>query len=196
MLNTTTDYILENERVCLRPLRATDFTNLLPFSLNEPQIWTYSLISAASAEKLRFYIDLAIQQRTAQTQYPFIVFDKLANEYAGCTRFYDINNSAKTALLGYTWYGTAYQGTGLNQACKALLLEFGFEQCEFERIEFRADAQNERSVRALQKIGCQIEGTLRNHLPSPLGGRRDTIVLSILKHEWFNGIKQLNWPIK
>lgn len=186
MLCTTEDYVLENERVRLRPLQLTDFTHLLPFSLNEPQIWTYSLISAASAEKLRSYIDIALQQRINQTQYPFIVFDKQANQYVGCTRFYEINNKAKTALLGYTWYGITYQGTGLNQTCKALLLAFGFEQCGFERIEFRVDAQNKRSIHALQKIGCQLEGTLRSHLPSPLGGRRDTVVLSILKSEWLN----------
>ena len=190
MISTETEYILENERIRLRPLRTTDFANLLSYSLSEPQIWTYSLISAASAKKLRVYIELAIQHRHAQTQYPFIVFYEQANQYAGCTRFYEINTSAKTALLGYTWYGMAFQGKGLNQSCKALLLEFGLEQCGFERIEFRADVQNERSVRALQKMGCQVEGILRSHLPSPLGGRRDTVVLSILKHEWINEIKQ------
>jgi RimJ/RimL family protein N-acetyltransferase len=59
------------------------------------------------------------------------------------------------------------------------------------RCEFRADINNERSVRAMKAIGCVEEGVLRNHLPLVNGGRRDSIVLSILKDEWENGVKEL-----
>ena len=60
----------------------------------------------------------------------------------------------------------------------------------FERIEFRADNNNKRSNAAMQKIGCTVEGILRNHLPLPNGTRRDSIVLSILKEEWTAKLKQ------
>jgi len=42
----------------------------------------------------------------------------------------------------------------------------------------------------MQKMGCTIEGVLRNHLPMPNGKRRDSIVLSILKQEWDASLKQ------
>jgi RimJ/RimL family protein N-acetyltransferase len=60
----------------------------------------------------------------------------------------------------------------------------------FERVEFRADNNNKRSIAAMQKMGCTIEGVLRNHLPMPNGSRRDSIVLSILKQEWDASLKQ------
>lgn len=59
-----------------------------------------------------------------------------------------------------------------------------------ERVEFRADVNNERSVNAMKNIGCIVEGVLRNSMPKMQGGRRDTIVLSILKDEWFDHVKQ------
>jgi RimJ/RimL family protein N-acetyltransferase len=42
----------------------------------------------------------------------------------------------------------------------------------------------------MQKIGCTIEVILRSHLPKPNGERRDSIVLSILKKEWQEKIKE------
>jgi RimJ/RimL family protein N-acetyltransferase len=92
--------------------------------------------------------------------------------------------------LGYTWYGKQFQRTGLNRHCKLLMLGFAFETWGMERVEFRADAKNERSVRAMKEIGCIEEGVLRSSSPSAAGGRRDAIVLSILKPEWINGGKE------
>ena len=81
------------------------------------------------------------------------------------------------------------KGSWVNLHCKYLLLQFAFEQLVMERVEFRADNDNKRSIAAMQKIGCTIEGVLRNHLPKPKGGRRDSIVLSILKTEWLDAVK-------
>jgi RimJ/RimL family protein N-acetyltransferase len=33
--------VLENSRILLRPIQESDFDNLLPFSLHEPDIWKY-----------------------------------------------------------------------------------------------------------------------------------------------------------
>lgn len=183
------DYILEDEFVTLRPLTQNDFEFLLPFALNETDIWQFSLVPAAGAENLKTYIDVALTARKAQKEYAFIVFDKKQQKYAGCTRFYDIQLQNKTLQLGYTWYGKAFQGTGLNKDCKFLLLNFAFEKMEMERVEFRADANNKRSIAAMQSLGCTVEGILRNHLPKLDGGRRDSIILSILKEEWTLNLK-------
>ena len=69
------------------------------------------------------------------------------------------------------------------------MLEFAFETLELDRVEFRADATNERSIAAMKSIGCTVEGILRNNCAAPKG-RRDSIVLSILKDEWFGGVKE------
>lgn len=190
-LNFPQNLVLEDEMVLLRPLEITDIENLLDISINEPETWKYSLVGADGKENLINYIQSAIKAREEKREFPFIVFDKKSQKYAGSTRFYDIQLPYKTVQLGYTWYGSAFRGTGLNKHCKFLLLQFAFETLGLERVEFRADNSNERSIAAMKSIGCKVEGVLRSHMPTTNSEvRRDSIVLSILKNEWFEGVKE------
>jgi N-acetyltransferase len=182
-------YILEDECVMLRPLQLDDAVHLLPFALHEPELWKYSLVSAAGEEGLKNYLNITLTARDEGKEYPFIVFDKRTREYAGSTRFYDIQTEFQTLQLGYTWYGKRFQGTGLNKHCKYLLLSFAFERIGMERFELRADNNNARSIAAMKSIGCKVDGVLRSNMPKRGGGRRDSIVLSILKDEWFEQVK-------
>ena len=190
-LNYQKDHVLEDDHVLLRLLREDDHNNLLPFSLNEPETWKYSLVSAEGEEGLKNYMGIALKAWREEKEYPFIVFDKLTNEYAGSTRFYDINEELKTVQIGYTWYGKKFRGTKLNKHCKYLLLAFAFERLGMERVEFRADNKNERSIAAMKSIGCKVDGVLRSNMPTRDNNiRRDSIVLSILKNEWFDQVKK------
>jgi RimJ/RimL family protein N-acetyltransferase len=182
--------ILEDDAVLLRPLEEPDVENLLEFSINEPETWKYSLIQVEGKENLTNYIQLAVKARENKTEYPFIVFDKKSGKYAGSTRFYDINLAFKTLQLGYTWYGKEFRGTGLNKHCKFLLLQFAFETLGLDRVEFRADNNNQHSIAAMKSIGCKVEGVLRDHMPTYNSDvRRDSIILSILRQEWFDEVK-------
>lgn len=190
-LDFSQNTILEDELVLLRPLQATDVDNLLDISLNEPETWEYSLVRANGKENLENYIQIALKAKENKTEFPFIVFDKNSGKYAGSTRFYDINLAFKTLQLGYTWYGKDFRGTGLNKHCKFLLLQFAFETLGMERVEFRADNNNKRSIAAMKSIGCKVEGVMRNHMPTLESEvRRDSIILSILKKEWFEEVKE------
>jgi RimJ/RimL family protein N-acetyltransferase len=189
ILNFQENITLENGKVLLRPLALSDADHLLEFSINEPELWKFSLKGANGKENLINYINEAIENRLALKEYPFIVFDKTQNKYAGSTRFYDIQLAYKTMQLGYTWYGKAFQGTGLNKNCKYLLLEWAFESLGMERVEFRADNNNAKSIAAMKSIGCKVDGILRANVPNNEGGRRDSIVLSILKEEWYGEVK-------
>lgn len=180
--------VLENERVLLRPLVASDLDELLHFSIHEPELWTYSLIPANGKENLSKYIELALNSKAQKNAYPFLVIDKQSNEVAGSTRFYDLQEAHNTTQLGFTWYGKKFHGTGLNKNCKFLLLSYAFEELGADRVEFRADNLNKRSIAAMKSIGCTEEGVLRSNCASP-DGRRDSIVLSILKHEWETTVK-------
>lgn len=183
--------VLEDESVLLRPLELTDVDNFLDISLNEPETWKYSLVPADGKENLINYIQLAIKARENKSEFPFAVYDKKSGKYAGSTRFYDINFPFKTVQLGYTWYGKDFRGTGLNKHCKFLLLRFAFEILGMERVEFRADNNNERSIAAMKSIGCKVDGVLRSNMPTYQSDvRRDSIILSILKEEWFGGVKE------
>lgn len=182
--------VLENDRVLLRALERSDYEHLLPFSLQEPEIWFYGLVTAAGEENLKKYIGDAVKNREEKKEFAFIVYDKETKAYAGSTRFYDIQQPWLTTQLGYTWYGKKFQRTGLNRHCKLLLLQFAFETWGLTRVEFRADNNNRRSVEAMKAIGCVEEGVLRNHMPTAQGTRRDSIILSILKEEWHGGVKE------
>lgn len=185
----TKDYILEDEVALLRPLQKNDLEHLMDFS-GQPEIWQFSSIAAIGKENFTNYIRLALENREKKTEYPFVTFDKRTNEYAGSTRFYDLQFHNKTLQLGYTWYGKQFHGTGLNKHCKFLILSFAFEQMGMERVEFQADNNNGRSIAAMKGIGCKVEGVLRKNMAKLDGSRRDTIVLSILKEEWFGGVKE------
>lgn len=182
--------VLEDERALLRCLQPEDVSLLLPFMDERPLIWsTFSSVKLTDKEDMVRYVSDAIKQKSLQREFPFIVFDKQTKEWAGSTRFYDIQPDHQTAQLGYTWYGGKFQRTGLNRHCKWLLLNYAFETWHLERVEFRADAGNARSIEAMKQIGCQVEGILRSSMLLPSGRRRDSIVLSILKQEWFDGVK-------
>jgi N-acetyltransferase len=182
--------ILEDELVLLRPLQESDLEHLLPFSMNEPELWKFSLVRANGRENLENYIQIALKARENRSEFPFIVYDKRTANYAGSTRFYDINYGFKTLQLGYTWYGKDFQGTGLNKHCKYLLLSYAFETLGMERVEFRADNGNERSKAAMLSIGCNVDGVLRSNMPTfESEVRRDSIVLSILRKEWYDGVR-------
>lgn len=185
-----TSYILENDRVQLRPLSAEDYDLLVHFSKEEPELWTYSLVPASNELALQKYLQLALEGRENQREYAFVVYDKTRHAIAGCTRFYDIQLAAQSIQLGFTWYGKSFQGTGLNQQCKLLLLDFAFGIMQMERVEFRADEQNKRSIAAMKRIGCVEEGVLRSNGVKPNGERRSSIVLSILKAEWEQSVKE------
>ncbi|WP_158993012.1 GNAT family N-acetyltransferase [Mucilaginibacter sp. L196] len=183
-------YKLEDERVLLRPLNVTDDEHLLSFALHEQETWQYSSQAAFGADGLSEYISAALAARVTGKEYPFIVYDKKTGRYAGSTRFYDIQPQNLTLQLGYTWYGKDFRGTGLNKHCKFLLLQFAFEELGMVRVEFRADARNDRSIAAMKSIGCTVEGIMRSNIPTREGGRRDSIILSILKSEWESVVKQ------
>lgn len=188
IFDTREQYILEDDFVLLRRLKTEDLDDLAGLS-GETDTWKFSTIPVTDKESLGKYIQLALENHESGKEYPFVVYDKKAGKYAGSTRFYDIQLPNKMLQLGYTWYGKDFQGTGLNKHCKYLLLQFAFETIGMERVEFRANNKNERSIAAMKSIGCTVEGILRSNITNPDNSRRDTIVLSILKEEWLGKLK-------
>jgi len=185
----TRDYVLENDYVLLRPIHALDANNLLEYACNEPDLWRYALISAAGADNMVRYIGRALKERHLKRQYTFIVFDKVTQAYVGSTRFCEIHRDTQCTQLGYTWYGKRFRGTLVNKHCKLLLLDFAFCVMQMERVEFRADVDNEAGIEALKGLGCTLEGRLRSCGPNPGAARRDCYVFSILKEEWTQGLR-------
>ena len=175
---------LENDFALLRPITESDIDHLLPIATEDKDLLQFSPAPIYSTELLETYIDTAILNRVNKNRYTFIVFDKTKNAYAGSTSFLNISNADDRLEIGATWYGKKFQRTGLNRNCKYLLLEYAFDHLAAERVEFKTDERNVASRTAIEKIGGQLEGTLRRHTLMYDGHRRNTVYYSILKNEW------------
>jgi RimJ/RimL family protein N-acetyltransferase len=193
----TKEYVLENDFVRLSPLRIEHAEILLDIA-NEDNIWLYSFVKGDGIENLTKYILSTIKNRKSNKDYPFIVFDKVKNEFVGSTRFCEFIPVLDSIRIGYTWYGKKFRGTGLNKHCKYLMFQFAFEKVGIERIGLGSYIENKISIAAIESVGCKKEGVFRGLLPAiNSNGRTDAVMFSILKSEWLNKVKtELNSKLK
>lgn len=175
--------ILENDRSRLEPLEEKHFPLLWPIAA-ERALWQFTQADIKTEDDFRRYFDKALQERKEGSSYPFAIYDKQNDCYAGCTRFGNISLRDKRQEIGWTWYKTSLQRTGINKATKFLLLSFGFENLELNRIELKTSHLNLKSQGAMLKIGAVKEGVLRKHSIADNGFVRDTVYFSFIKEEW------------
>lgn len=174
---------LENNRVKLSLLDLSNYTHLESIAQQKDLIY-YSPSDISTPEALKAYVQTAVDGYYHKTTIPFIVFDKTSQTYAGSTRYGLINWKDKVLHIGWTWIGYEFQGTGLNTNMKFLMLQYAFETLEFEKVEFRIDDRNQKSRKAVEKLGATLEGILRSDKLMKDGYRRNTCCYGILKAEW------------
>ncbi|MGB0981466.1 MAG: GNAT family N-acetyltransferase [Winogradskyella sp.] len=175
--------IIENKRVKLTLLNLNN-SHYLETIAKEKDLIFYSPSDISTPEKLNTYVQVALNGYENKTTIPFIIFDKKQQAYAGTTRFGLINWKNKVLHIGWTWIGLNFQGTGLNANMKFLMLRYAFETLHFEKVEFRIDARNQKSRKAVEKLGATLEGILRKDTLMTNGYRRSTCCYGILKEEW------------
>ncbi len=176
---------LENKRVKLTLLDLSNYIQLETIA-QEKNLIFYSPSDISTPEKLKAYVQVAIDGYNQKTLIPFIIYDKEKLAYAGSTRFGLINWKNKVFHIGWTWIGSDFQGTGLNANMKFLMLHYAFETLDFEKVEFRIDERNNKSRKAVEKLGATFEGILRKDTLMNDGFRRSTCCYGILKDEWPN----------
>jgi RimJ/RimL family protein N-acetyltransferase len=123
------------------------------------------------------------------TDVPFAVIHLASGRVAGATRYMNIMPKDRGLEVGGTWYGTEFQRTFVNTECKYLLLAHAFETLGCIRVQLKTDLRNERSQKAIERIGAKKEGVFRNHMILPDGRYRDSVFYSILDSEW-PGVKK------
>jgi RimJ/RimL family protein N-acetyltransferase len=177
------EHLLENSRARLEPLQVKHYALLLPIAM-EKELWQFTSNIINNEADFKRYFNTAIAERKAGLAYPFAVYDKQTGQYAGSTRYGNISFVHKKAEIGWTWYHPNLQGTGLNKACKSLLLNFGFDTLQLNRIELKTSALNLKSQAAMLKTGAVKEGIFRNHIINENGTVRDSVYFSFIKEEW------------
>lgn len=176
------EIILENERALLEPLSEKHFELLWPIAAQEI-LWKYTTTKILSEKDFTDYFYTALAEKANEVAYPFAIFDRQQNRYAGSTRFGNISLENKRAEIGWTWYHPDLQRTGLNRNCKFLLLTYAFETLGLQRVEFKTSLKNLQSQEAILKIGATKEGIFRKHLVNADGTTRDTVYFSIIDDE-------------
>ena len=129
----------------------------------------------------RQWIDEALQ---APAQLSFAIVESGKNKAVGSTRYLNIRPEHRSLEIGWSWLGQEWQRTGVNTQVKLLLLSHAFERLGCVRVEFKTDARNARSQRALERMGATREGVLRNHMIVQGDYVRDSVYFSVIDRDW------------
>ncbi len=150
----------------------------------EPQLWRATTIQVQTRADMERYVRAALGAQSDGTALPFVIIERGSGAVVGTTRFHSMVPDHKRVEIGFTWIALPWQRTFVNTAAKYLMLQHAFETLGCIRVEFRADAENEQSCRALIRIGAHQEGVLRNYRVSSHRGVRDMTLFSIIASEW------------
>ena len=156
----------------------------LALAVQDGNLWELWYTSTPEVENVSTYIKKAMQEYENDTSLPFAVLEKTSGKVIGTTRYMNANPAHKRLEIGTTWYAKSYQRTGVNTACKYLLLKYAFEQLNCIAVEFRTHGHNIQSRNAIARLGAKQDGILRNHRVDDAGCLADTVVFSILNSEW------------
>jgi N-acetyltransferase len=175
---------LEGPIVRLVPLELEQASELTTAG-QDATIWKYMRYGVIdSEEKMRKFISDLLAHQARGTDLPFTVLLAQSGKAIGMTRYLNIDLDNRAVEIGGTWYAPEYQHTGVNTESKFLLLQFAFETLNVIRVQFKADQRNERSQRAIERIGAIREGVLRDHMIMLDGTFRSSVYYSILAREW------------
>jgi RimJ/RimL family protein N-acetyltransferase len=175
---------LTGKTVRLEPMRLDHADGLFAAS-REERIWDYLPTEwPTTVDEMRAWAEGALQQNTTGYRVPFTVIDAASDAVIGSTSYLDISEQDRHLEIGWTWYNPEVWRTWVNTECKYLLLRHAFETLGCIRVQLRTDLRNERSQRAIERIGGRREGTLR-HLQIIRGGHlRSVVFYSLLADEW------------
>lgn len=130
------------------------------------------------------YLERLPAQRASAEQLDLVV-EHLGQGPIGITGLSELSPRDRRATIG-TWLGRGWWGTGANRESKALMCHLGFAVLGLERIGSYASVENERSQRALERLGFAREGVLRGFHRH---GERvhDVVIFALLRSDWERG---------
>ena len=178
-----TPVILRGNHVDLHPLshaHAGDLSSAIAIG----ELWKLGISDLPSPERMDAYIAEALAMRSAGKALPFALIDKSTERAVGSTRYGNFEPAHRRVEIGWTWLGTPWQRTAFNTEAKYLLLSHAFESLALNRVEFKTDVLNDRSRKAILRLGALQEGVMRRHMVVRDGRVRDSVCYSIIAEEW------------
>ena len=170
--------------VRLEPLSEAHIPDLT-IAAQDENIWRFMLYGNIQTQaQMRAWVQDILGRQARGTDLPFAVIYLESDQAIGATRYLDIRLSDRGLEVGGTWYAPAFQHTSVNTECKFMLLKHAFEDLGCVRVQFKTDLRNERSQRAIERLGAVKEGILRKHIITPEGYLRSSVYYSILNSEW------------
>ncbi len=176
---------LEGRRVTLEPLGPHHAADLFAVGQDE-DIWRYlPAATPRTLTEMEAWAANALAVRDAGQMLPFAIVERATGHAVGSTRYLDYSAPDRHVEIGWTWLGRDWWRTPLNTECKYLLLRHAFETLGCIRVQLKTDVRNERSQRAIERIGGVREGVLRKAVIVPKDGhQRWSVYYSILDDEW------------
>jgi RimJ/RimL family protein N-acetyltransferase len=174
---------LEGHGVRLEPLSREHHDGLVA-AASDGRLWELWFTSVPEPEQAHAYISGAQAGLEAGHMLPWAVRELASGHIAGSTRYHDILPNVDRVEIGWTWYAKRWQKSHVNTACKLLLLEHAFDKLGCKVVGLRTDNFNFTSQRAIEALGAKKDGVIRHHWPRRNGTVRDTVMYSILAHEW------------
>lgn len=176
--------VLTGDHVRLEPMNEEHVPGLAEIGVGQ-SFWDFMLYgNVSSVDDMRNWVLDILFRAQKGTDLPFVVIHLGSGRVAGATRYLNIMPHDRGLEIGGTWYGLDFQRTAVNTECKYLLLCHAFESLECIRVQLKTDLRNERSQKAIERIGAVKEGVLRNHMILPDGRYRHSVFYSILDTEW------------
>ncbi|MCB9112745.1 MAG: GNAT family N-acetyltransferase [Anaerolineales bacterium] len=175
---------LQGKHVRLEPLSEAHIPGLAEIGVGQ-DFWHFMLYGDMKTEAdMRNWVLDILEREKRGGDLPFVAIHLESGKVAGATRYLNIFPNDRGLEIGGTWYGAKFQRTAVNTECKYLLLQHAFETLKAIRVQIKTDSRNERSQRAIERIGAKLEGTLRNHMILPDGYIRNSVYYSIVDSEW------------
>jgi N-acetyltransferase len=175
--------VLEGHGVRLEPLTREHEKGLIE-AAKDGKLWELFFTSVPEPENAKKYVEDALKGQERGDMLPWAVRDLKSDTIVGTTRYHDIIAATDRVEIGWTWYAKRCQRSHVNTTCKLLLFEHGFEKLACKVVGLRTDNLNFRSQRAIEALGAKKDGVIRHHWLRRDGSVRDTVMYSVLAHEW------------
>jgi RimJ/RimL family protein N-acetyltransferase len=175
---------LSGTRLRLEPLELSHADPLVRIG-RMPEVWQFlSYGPFPDLPSMRDHVEDLLRRQSEGIDLPFAIVRVSDGVPVGMTRFLNIHRENEAVEIGGTWFDSAFWRGPYNTESKRLMLGHAFETEGAHRVAICTDLRNERSQRAIERIGGHREGILREERIVRAGYRRSTVVYSILADEW------------